>query len=82
MFFGGVQPVQVSPTDRLNEDFTFRLCGTAIDKGLLLNDSLEYLDDKLSEWFEEQTGLALEPDATWNTIDAVIRDVSAQLGCP
>jgi len=77
---GGVQPVQVLPTDRL-EDFVHRLCGAAIDSGILLDSPLECLgeDGELGEWFEERTGRPLEIDPAWSTIDEVIRGVSARL---
>jgi hypothetical protein len=37
---GSVHPSQVLPTDRLHEDFVFRLCGTDIDDGTMLNHPL------------------------------------------
>jgi hypothetical protein len=75
---GGVQPVQVRPSDRLDEDFTSYLCGTAIDRGGFTSDPLEYLDDELGEWFQHHTGRELEPKAAGTTLDDLIREVSDQ----
>lgn len=69
---GGVHLSQVLPTDRLHEDFTFRLCGTDIDNGIMLDHPLE----NLSDWLEQQTGEEYASYADWTTIDDVIRDVS------
>lgn len=79
---GGVQPVQVLPTDRLDEDFTFRLFGTAIDRGVLLNAPLERLGEELGPWFKAQTNRELELDLGWVTINEVIRGVSVQYRAP
>jgi hypothetical protein len=65
----------VLPTDRLHEDFIFRLCGTDIDDGIMLSHPLACLGD----WFEEQTGEEYECNAEWETIDDVIRDISNHL---
>ena len=69
---GGVHVSQILPTDRLHEDFTFRLCGTDIDNGIMLTHPLEHLSD----WLEEQMGEEYESHANWTTIDDVIRGVS------
>jgi hypothetical protein len=69
---GGVRSTQVLPTDRLHEDFMFRLCGTDIDNGVMLSHPLACLGD----WLEEQTGEEYEASSNWRTIDDVIRDVS------
>jgi len=79
---GGVQPVQILPMDRLDEDFTFRLWGATIDKCLLMDHPLECVDAELPEWFEHRTGRKLESDPAWTTIDDVIRGISARLGSP
>jgi len=75
---GGVRPTQVLPTDRLDRDFTFRLCGTDIDDGTMLSHPLA----RLGDWLEEQTGEEYEPDPDWRTIDDVIRDVSNRVDGP
>jgi len=79
---GGVQPVQVLPTDRLKEDFTLRLFGTAINRGVAPDDRRDYVVRKLGEWFKDRTGRELDPSPDWATIDEVIRGVSAQYRVP
>jgi len=69
---GGVHATQILPSDRVDEEFVFRLCGNRIDDGIMLSHPLE----DLREWLEERMGEEHEAHSDWKTIGDVIREVS------